>query len=163
MLRCDGRLTNAAGAEIAVTGLTPDLADWLIHALADDADGQTPLHAARFDDLLATIAQTTRIIAHLDQLRAQAILAADLTSPWADRKAIAAAAELPTARLYRLLAKLGQPTDRRAVPETPTLGQLQDQISDLRRAEKEPDLTADQRKRIRWQIATLEGLLPGSQ
>ncbi|MFD7867972.1 hypothetical protein [Streptomyces sp. NPDC059783] len=112
---------NRKFAEIGSTGdgkdvvfdITPDLADAFVDAIRNRINVQGPRHAQTFDDLTATIAQTSRLIQHLQEFRELAIAAADRTSPHADRKAIAIAAAMPPSRLYRVLEKHGRPADRK--------------------------------------------------
>ena len=99
--------------EDCVYEINPDVAKAFIDAIRNRVNVQ-PLHdAATFDDLTATIAQTSRLIQHLEEFREHAIAAADRTSPHADRKAIAIAAGMPPSRLYRVLDKHGRPRNRR--------------------------------------------------
>lgn len=104
---------DATGNKDVVFDLTPDLADAFVDAIRNHVDVQGPRHALDFNDLTATIAQTSRLIQHLEAFRELAIAAADRTSPHADRKAIAIAAAMPPSRLYRVLEKHGQPRDRK--------------------------------------------------
>ena len=99
--------------EDVVYDIRPDVAEAFIAAIRNQVNVQGPRHARSFDDLTATIAQTSRLIQHLGAFRELAIVAADETSPHADRKAIAIAAAMPPSRLYRVLEKHGQPRDRK--------------------------------------------------
>ncbi|MFG3244187.1 hypothetical protein [Streptomyces sp. NPDC048157] len=98
--------------EDAVFDVHPDVATAFADAIRNQANVQGPHHAQDFDDLTATIAQTSRLIQHLEAFRELAIVAADRTSPHADRKAIAIAAAMPPSRLYRVLEKHGRPKNR---------------------------------------------------
>ncbi|MFD3336072.1 hypothetical protein ACFWV1_26010 [Streptomyces sp. NPDC058700] len=104
---------SADGNKDTVFNITPDLATAFIHAIQDVVGVEPPHKAQTFDDLTATISQTSRVIQHLEAFRELAIIAADRTSPHADRKKIATAAAMPPSRLYRVLEKHGQPTDRK--------------------------------------------------
>ncbi|GGZ83592.1 hypothetical protein [Streptomyces rubiginosohelvolus] len=99
--------------EDAVFDIRPDVAIAFADAIRNRVNIQGPHHAQDFDDLTATIAQTSRLIQHLETFRELTITAADRTSPHADRKAIAIAAAMPPSRLYRVLEKHGQPRDRK--------------------------------------------------
>lgn len=105
---------DADGNKDTVSGITPDLANAFLDAIRNTADVEPPRQAAAFTELIATIAQTSRVIQHLEAFRELAMVAADETSPYADRKAIAAAAGMPPSRLYRVLDKHGRPRDRKA-------------------------------------------------
>lgn len=159
MKRRIARFNDASDTEIPVRDITPDLADNLVDALTNGRRIDPPVHATSFNELTATIAQTTRVIQHLTQFRELAILAADRTSPHADRKAIGIAAALSPSRLYRLLDKLGQPSDRRAVEPAPNIGDLNAQLDKLRRTAASPHLSGDQRARFERQIDDLEALV----
>jgi hypothetical protein len=104
---------NLDGPKLAAFDITPDLADAIREALCNVRDVEPPRHATAFDDLTETIAQTSRLIQHLEAFRELAIVAADKTGPYADRKAIAIAAGMPPSRLYRLLGAHGQPRNRK--------------------------------------------------
>lgn len=105
---------DASGNKDTVFEITPDVADNFIAAIRNVVGVEPPRHAETFNDLTATIAQTSRVIQHLEAFRELAIAAADRTSPHADRKAITIAAAMPPSRLYRVLEKHGQPRDRKA-------------------------------------------------
>jgi hypothetical protein len=100
------------GPKLAAFDITPDLADAIREALSNVRSVDPPRHARSFDDLTETIAQASRLIQHLDTFRELAMVAADKTSPHADRKAIAIAAAMPPSRLYRVLEKHGRPKNR---------------------------------------------------
>jgi len=110
------KILTADGAETAVFDITPDLADHLLAALRNDVNVAAPRHATTYNELIATISQTTRVIQHLEHFRELAIVAADATHPLADRKGIAMAAAMPPSRLYRLLEKHGHARDRKTEP-----------------------------------------------
>ncbi|MEU3639883.1 hypothetical protein AB0H23_27165 [Streptomyces albogriseolus] len=110
-------ISDADGKKDVVFEITPDLADTFIAAIRNAVDVEGPRHAHTFDDLAATIAQTSHLIQHLEVFRELAMVAADRTSPHADRKAIAIAAGMPPSRLYRLLEKHGQPRNRKTETE----------------------------------------------
>lgn len=117
---------SADGNKDVVFGITPDLAAAFADAIRNRVNVQGPHHAQDFDDLTATIAQTSRLIQHLEAFRELTIAAADRTSPHADRKAIAIAAAMPPSRLYRVLEKHGRPKNRskaykQAVHEAPAV------------------------------------------
>ncbi|MGY4902589.1 hypothetical protein [Streptomyces sp. 900116325] len=97
----------------SVNGIRPDVAEAFIAAIRNQVNVEPPRHADDFNALTATIAQTSRVIQHLEAFREQAIVAADETHPLADRKAIAIAAAMPPSRLYRILEKYGRPKNRR--------------------------------------------------
>lgn len=103
----------------SVYDITPDVAEALIAAARRDISDRTPRHATTFDDLIETIAQSSRLIQAVEELREKAIVAADRTSPNADRKRIGIAAAMPPSRVYRVLEKYGQPRKRRPIEETP--------------------------------------------
>ncbi|MFH9089104.1 hypothetical protein [Streptomyces sp. NPDC017673] len=105
---------DADGNKDTVSGVTPDLANAFIDAIRNTAGVEPPRQAVTFTDLIATIAQTSRVIQHLEAFRELAIVAADQTGPYADRKGIALAAGMPPSRLYRVLDKHGRPRDRKA-------------------------------------------------
>lgn len=103
---------DADGNKDAVFEITPDLADAFTAAIRNVVGVEPPRHATTFTDLIGTIAQTSRVIQHLEAFRELAMVAADRTSPHADRKAIAIAAAMPPSRLYRVLEKHGRPKNR---------------------------------------------------
>jgi hypothetical protein len=105
---------DADGKKDVVFEITPDLADAFIAAIRNVVGVEAPRHAHSFDDLTATIAQTSRVIQHLEAFRELAMVEADKTNAHADRKAIAIAAGMPPSRLYRVLEKHGRPRDRKA-------------------------------------------------
>ncbi|WP_055693350.1 hypothetical protein [Streptomyces prasinopilosus] len=107
------------GNKETVFDITPDLAVALADALRNQVGVEPPHHARTFDDLTATIAQTSHLIQHLEVFRELAMVQADDTSPHADRKAIAIAAAMPPSRLYRVLEKHGRPRDRKAQTTDP--------------------------------------------
>lgn len=107
---------DADGNKDVVFEITPDLADAFIAAIRNVVGVEGPHHATTFTDLIGTIAQTSRVIQHLEAFRELAMAAADRTSPHADRKAIAIAAAMPPSRLYRVLERHGRPRDRKAQP-----------------------------------------------
>ncbi|MFJ7990311.1 hypothetical protein [Streptomyces sp. NPDC096351] len=104
---------DADGNKDTVFDITPDLANAFIDAIRNVVGVEPPRQAQTFNDLTATIAQTSRVIQHLEAFRELSIVAADRTGPHADRKAIALSAAMPPSRLYRVLEKHGQPTDRK--------------------------------------------------
>ncbi|MET7584675.1 hypothetical protein [Streptomyces microflavus] len=106
-----GSATNKR--EDTVFDVHPDVATAFADAIRNRINVRGPHHAQDFDDLTDAIAQTSRLIEHLEAFREMAIAAADRTSPHADRKAIAIAATMPSSRLYRVLEKHGQPRDRK--------------------------------------------------
>src|SRR5690606_1794123 len=114
MKRKFAEIGDADDNKDVVFEITPDLADAFTAAIRNAVGVEGPRHARTFDDLTATIAQTSRVIQHLEAFRELAITAADDTSPHADRKAIAIAAAMPPSRLYRVLEKHGRPRDRKA-------------------------------------------------
>ncbi|MFE9810684.1 hypothetical protein [Streptomyces sp. NPDC005548] len=103
----------------SVSGVERDLAETLIAALRGDRDVEPPEHAEAFGHLTKVIAQTSRVIQHLEAFRELGIVAADKTSPYADRQAIAIAAAVPPSRLYRILERHGRPKDRRSAQPNP--------------------------------------------
>jgi hypothetical protein len=108
---------DADGNKDVVFEITPDVADAFIAAIRDVVGVEPPRHATTFTDLIGTIAQTSRVIQHLEAFRELAMVAADRTSPHADRKSIAVAAAMPPSRLYRVLEKHGQPRNRKTDSE----------------------------------------------
>lgn len=112
MRRKFAEISDAEGNKDVVFEIAPDLADAFAAAIRDVVGVEPPRHARTFDDLTATIAQTSRVIQHLEAFRELAMVAADRTSPHADRKAIAIAAAMPPSRLYRVLEKHGRPKNR---------------------------------------------------
>jgi hypothetical protein len=105
-------ISDAEGNKDVVFEITPDLADAFIAAIRNVVGVEPPSHAESFTDLIATISQTSRVIQHLEEFRELAMVAADKTSPHADRKGIAMAAAMPPSRLYRVLEKHGRPKNR---------------------------------------------------
>jgi D-alanyl-D-alanine dipeptidase len=105
---------DATGHNDTVFDITPDLAEALIAALRNLVGVEPPRHAQAFDELTETISQASHVIQHLEAFRELAIVAADRTGPYADRKVIAVASAMPPSRLYRVLEKHGQPRDRKA-------------------------------------------------
>ncbi|MGY4960358.1 hypothetical protein [Streptomyces sp. 900105245] len=104
---------DADGNQItSVGGVRPDLAEALVAALGNERTVEPPRHATGFNWLTNLIAQTSRVIQHLDAFREEAIVAADKTHTLADRKAIAIAAGMPPSRLYRILERHGRPRNR---------------------------------------------------
>ncbi|WP_331763230.1 hypothetical protein OG571_47710 (plasmid) [Streptomyces sp. NBC_01369] len=95
------------------TGVAPDLAAAIIAGLRNQREVEPPTQAQHFDDINATIAQTSRLITHLEEFRELAIIAADDTGPHADRKATAIATGFPPSRLYRVLDTYSRPRDRK--------------------------------------------------
>lgn len=112
MKKLYAEIGDADGNKDTVFDITPDLANAFIDAIRNRVGVEPPHTAQSFEDLTATIAQTSRLIQHLDAFRELAIAAADRTSPHADRKAIAVAAAMPPSRLYRVLEKHGRPKNR---------------------------------------------------
>lgn len=98
--------------EDSVYNITPDVAEAFIAAIRHQVNVQGPRHAHTFDELTATLTQMSHVIQHFEAVRELAIVAADRTSPHADRKAIAIAAGMRPSRLYRVLEKHGRPKNR---------------------------------------------------
>lgn len=108
-------ISDADGNKDVVFEITPDLADALIAAIRNTVSVEQPRHARSFEDLTETIAQTSRVIQHLEAFRELAIVQADTVGgPHADRKALGIAAGMPRSRLYRILERFGRPTNRKA-------------------------------------------------
>lgn len=103
---------DSEGNKDTVFDITPDLASAFIDAIRNSVGVNPPRQAQAFDDLTATIAQTSRLIQHLEAFRELAIAQADRTGPHVDRKALAIAAAMPPSRLYRVLEKHGRPRNR---------------------------------------------------
>lgn len=103
---------DPVGIKSVAFDITPDLADAIREGLSNVREVAPPKHATSFDDLGATLAQTSRLIQHLEIFRELTIASADQTSPYADRKALGIAAGFPPSRLYRVLNKQGQPRNR---------------------------------------------------
>ena len=121
---------NLEGPKLAAFDITPDLADAIRDALSNVRSVDPPRHARSFDELTETIAQTSRLIQHLETFRELAMVAADETGPYADRKAVAIAAGFPPSRLYRVLEKHGRPTDRKKIERAADqVRQLADAVS----------------------------------
>ena len=112
MKKLYAEIGDADGNKDIVFDVTPDLANAFVDAIRNSVGVNPPRQAQTFDDLAATIAQTSRVIQHLEAFRELAIVAADKTSPHADRKGIAIAAAMPPSRLYRVLEKHGRPKNR---------------------------------------------------
>lgn len=112
------KICDQDGTEQPVFDIAPDLADHLLAALRRDINVTPPRHATEYNELVGTIAQTTRVIQHLEAFRELAIVKADATHPLADRKGIAIAAAMPPSRLYRLLEKYGRPKNRAKAYDT---------------------------------------------
>lgn len=108
---------DADGNKETVFDIAPDLANAFADAIRNAVGVDGPRHAKTFDDLTATIAQASHVIQHLEAFRELAMVAADRTSPHADRKAIAIAAAMPPSRLYRVLEKYGRPRNRKTDTE----------------------------------------------
>jgi hypothetical protein len=113
------RISAEDGTEQPVFDIAPDLADQLLAALQGSRTVDPPQHATTYNELTGTIAQTSRVIQHLELFRELAIVKADATHPLADRKGIAIAAAMPPSRLYRLLEKHGRPKNRKDAPLEP--------------------------------------------
>lgn len=146
---------DADGNKDVVFEITPDLADAFIAAIRNEVGVEGPRHARTFTDLTATIAQTSRVIQHLEAFRELAMVAADKTGPYADRKAIAIAAGMPPSRLYRVLERHGRPKDRRNAV-LPDIGRLQQAVDGMRSALAGGELTDEQRERAAQAIPKLE-------
>lgn len=97
----------------------PDLAEAFMDAIHNRVNVQPPRYANEggqlrgYNQLTSLIAQTSRVIQHLDEFRELAIVEADKTHEQADRKGIAIAAGMPTSRLYRILGRHGRPKSRK--------------------------------------------------
>lgn len=114
------RFGSADRENITTTyNINPDVAEAFIAATQRSIADRTPRHAETFLDHTATIAQATRVIQAMEELRERSIAAADATSPNADRKAIGVAAAMPPSRVYRVLEKYGRPRKRRPNAEAP--------------------------------------------
>lgn len=113
MRRKFAEISDSEGNKDVIFEITPDLADAFTAAIRNVVGVEPPRHAESFTDLVATITQTSHVIQHLEAFRELAIVAADRTSPHADRKHIAIAAAMPPSRLYRVLEKHGRPRDRK--------------------------------------------------
>lgn len=111
---------NVDGPKNVAFDIAPDLADAVKDGLGSVRIVEPPIFAVSFSELTETITQTSRVIQHLEVFRELAMVAADRTSPHADRKAIAIAAGMPPSRLYRVLEKHGRPRDRKAQTTEPT-------------------------------------------
>jgi hypothetical protein len=104
--------SGGSGKREIVEGIQPDTAEALADALRNAPEVRPPDHATRFDELTTVIAQVSRVIRHLELFREYAIVAADATSPNADRSAIGIAAGMPPSRLYRIFERHGRPRKR---------------------------------------------------
>jgi hypothetical protein len=147
---------NLEGPKLAAFDIAPDLADAIREALSHVRTVGPPRYARSFDELTETVAQTSRLIQHLETFRELAIVAADQTGPYADRKAIAIAAGFPPSRLYRVLDKHGRPKDRRA-EVLPNLGRLEQHLASIRAQAADVNLTPEQRQRLEQAIPKIEG------
>ncbi|MFK8851271.1 hypothetical protein [Streptomyces sp. Ac-502] len=105
--------TDFNGNPKATPGLAPDFTNALIHALNNQVKVEPPQHAQNFDDLIDTLAQTSRVIQHLEAFRELVMVAADKTSPHADRKAIAIAAAMPPPACTASWTSTGSPPTAR--------------------------------------------------
>lgn len=112
------RFGDEGEPEISVSGVQRDLAEALVAALRGEREVEPPQHADGFHYLNSVTAQTSRLIQHLEAFRELSIVAADKTSPYADRQAIAMAAGIPPSRLYRILERHGRPKDRKSSAHT---------------------------------------------
>lgn len=107
--------------EGVVYDVHPDLAEAFMDAIRNRVNVQPPQYAIGDDQmrsynrLTSLIAQTSRVIQHLEAFRELAIVEADKTHEQADRKGIAIAAGLPPSRLYRILERHGRPKSRRPI------------------------------------------------
>ncbi|MFM9464821.1 hypothetical protein ACKI1K_18450 [Streptomyces scabiei] len=99
--------------DMSVSGVERDLAEALVAALRGEREVEPPQHAENENRIRSVIAQTSRLIQHLEAFRELSIVAADKSSPYADRSAIAIAAAMPPSRLYRILERHGRPKDRK--------------------------------------------------
>jgi hypothetical protein len=106
--------SGGSGRPEIVDGVCPDTAEALAGALRNATEVRPPEHAARFDELIAVIAQVSCVVRYLELFREYAIIAADATSPNVDRSAIATAAGVPPSRLYRIFERHGRPRRRNA-------------------------------------------------
>ena len=105
-------LTAGDSKARTVFNVQEDVADALIQALQGNINIQPPNSAKGFNETVAVIAQTSRLIQHLEEFRELAIAAADASGPHADRKKIGIAAGMPPSSVYRVLAKHGRPRNR---------------------------------------------------
>lgn len=102
-----------------VFDIHPDLAEAFMDAIRNRVNVQPPQHTggnglmSSYNQLTSLIAQTSRVIQHLEAFRELAIVEADKTHEQADRKGIAIAAGMPPSRLYRILERHGRPKSRR--------------------------------------------------
>lgn len=145
--------------EDSVYDITPDVAEAFIAAIRNQRNVESPHHAQTFDELTATLTQMSHVIQHFEAFRELAIVAADRTSPHADRKAIAIAAGMRPSRLYRVLDKHGQPRDRKAAADN-TVAQATEAIRDLAATlSMTPKESAErtQRQELRQAITSLGG------
>lgn len=146
---------DASGDKDVVFDIAPDLADAFADAIRNAVGVRLPHHARTFEDLTATLAQTSRVIQHLEIFRELVIAAADRTSPHADRKAIAIAAGFPPSRLYRVLEKHGRPKDRRA-EVLPDIGRMEQHLANIRASATDVSLTTEQREKLEQAIPKIE-------
>ncbi|MEU9310843.1 hypothetical protein [Streptomyces sp. NPDC048256] len=102
-----------------VFDIHPDLAEAFMDAIRNRVNVQPPTHAGgddgmrSYNQLTSLIAQTSRVLQHLEEFRELAIVEADKTHAQADRKGIAIAAGMPPSRLYRILERHGRPKSRK--------------------------------------------------
>lgn len=107
-------ITHDDGTTVTVPGIEPDVADNIVKALRGEAEVSPPENASTVGEIVPVIAQVTRLITHFDVFRELAIVKADASHVYADRKAIGMAAGMPSTRLYRVLERHGRPRKRAA-------------------------------------------------
>lgn len=107
-------ITHDDGTTTTVPNVEPDVADNIVWALRGEADVRPPGKASTVPEIVPVLSQVSRLLAHFEVFRELAIIKADESHAYADRKAIGTAAAMPATRLYRILEKYGRPRKRAA-------------------------------------------------
>ncbi|MEV4616969.1 hypothetical protein AB0K43_30890 [Kitasatospora sp. NPDC049258] len=101
---------------ISIGGEQVEVPDDLGAALLAGLRGERlvePPQASGFDDLVALVARTSRLIQHLNVFREVAMSRADAAGAYSNRSALAMAAAMSASQLGRVLQGHGLPRDRR--------------------------------------------------
>lgn len=101
---------------ITIGGRHIDVPDDLATAILDGLTNQRtvePPTTDEFDELIPIISGDTRLIQHLKTHREVTMAKADATSPYADRRAIGAAAAMSPSQVGRVMERNGRPRNRR--------------------------------------------------
>ncbi|MFE2078015.1 hypothetical protein [Streptomyces misionensis] len=109
-------LTYADGStQTLPNALSPYAADVLVSAVTNDRATPKPKPGGTWEDNLQAVSQMARLVTHFEAGLDEQIGAADAAGgPYTDRKALGIAAGMQRSRLYRILGKVGRPTDRKA-------------------------------------------------